>query len=108
MDHTTDTGSEFNEYAIVSDVFHQTGMTASFCKFGFDIVPGIRRKLLDRQAHLPAFFIQCHDLRFMLIAEFEELFRVDWSIGPCDFTYVNQTFYTRHDLKESTIIFDVH
>src|SRR5687768_15703724 len=103
MDHTTDTRSQFHKHTVVGNVLYQTSMTASFREFCFDIIPGIRRKLLDRQAHLPAVLIKGYNLCFMLITKFEKLFGIDWSISPCDLTYVNQAFYSRLNLQECAI-----
>src|SRR5690349_18943790 len=57
VNHTTNSGSEFNKYTVRSNVFHNTFMTASFWEFGFDIRPWILRKLFDRKTHLPVILV---------------------------------------------------
>src|SRR5689334_15821587 len=108
VDHTTDTRSQFYEHTIRSDVFHQTCMTAAFWEFGFDSAPWIFAHLLDRQAHFAIVLIERNDLRFVLITQFEEFFRIDRCVSPGNFTYVNQTFNTWHDFQECAVIFDIH
>ena len=46
MDHTTNTGSQFNKHTIRSNVLYQTFMIAAFREFGFNIVPWIRLKVV--------------------------------------------------------------
>src|SRR6188768_1892981 len=108
MDHTTNAWFQFNEHTIRSDVFYNTLVTALHWVFILDLAPGIRSKLLDRQAHLAALFIKCNYFCFVLVTKFEELFRIDRGICPCDLRYVYQTFNTRKDLKECTVIFDIN
>src|SRR5690349_18497709 len=43
MDHAADPWCQFNKHTVISDVLHQSRMTAAFCEFCFDIVPWIRR-----------------------------------------------------------------
>src|SRR5690349_21421523 len=108
VDHTTNTRSQLNKHTVRSDVFHQAGMTACLREFGFDSAPWIFAHLLDRQAHFAIIFIERYDLGFVLITQFEEFFRIDWCVGPGNFTYVYQTFNTWHDFEECAIIFNVH
>src|SRR4051812_21904854 len=83
-------------------------MTAAFREFIFDSAPRVFTHLFNGKTHLAAVLVECYDLRFMLVVQFKELFRVDRRVRPGDLTYVNQAFDTRKYLKESTIIFNVH
>ncbi len=99
MDHTADAGSQFNEHTVRSDILHETVMTASFGEFGFDGSPGSSLICLMDKLILRLSLSRVTDFRFILIAEFEELFGVDRCVSPCDLTYVNEAFNTRHDLR---------
>src|ERR1700730_4390904 len=83
-------------------------MATSLRKLLIDFTPGIRRKLLDRQAHLPVLFIQRYDLCFVYITQFEEFFCVHWRIGPGNLANVYKSFNTRLYFKECAIIFNIH
>src|SRR5947209_17190322 len=82
-------------------------MTTSFRELLINFTPWIRRKLFDRQTHLPVLFVECYNLRFMNISQLEKFFCVHRCVSPCNFTYVNKTFNTWLNLEECTIIFNV-
>src|ERR1700733_9929607 len=92
MNHTTDAGRKFYKHTIRSDILHETIVLASLRETGFNSTPWIFAQLFDGQAHLTGVFIERYDARLVFISEFEKFLRVDRSMGPCHFTYVNQTF----------------
>ena len=83
-------------------------MTGMFREPGFNCAPWVFSHLFDRKAHFAGFLIKGHHFSFVLVVKFKEFFCIDWRVGPGDFTYVNQTFNTRHDFEEGAIVFDVH
>ncbi len=108
MDHSTDTCSKFNKHTIRSNVLYNTVMTASFRELIFNSIPWIFCQLLDRKTHFPCVFIKRYHSCFVLFTKGKEFFSIDWCVSPSNFTYVNKTFYTRHNLKESTVIFNIY
>ena len=108
MDHTTNTCCQFNKYAVRSNVFNNTGMFASFREFSFNFAPWIFCHLFDRKTHLACVFIKRYNFSFVFIIQFKEFFCIDRSVSPCNFTYVYQTFHTRHNFKESTVVFNIY
>src|SRR6218665_1306441 len=108
VNHTANTGSQFYKHTIRSDVFNYTFVLAAFGEAGFNGAPWVFCQLFDRKTHFAGFFIECYYFGFVFIAQFKELFSIDRSVSPCNFTYVNQTFYTRHNFKECTVVFDIY
>src|ERR1700752_402144 len=107
MDHTTNSRRQFNKHSVRSDVFHQAFVATSLWEFLINLAPWIRRKLLNRQAHLPALFIERYNLCFMNISKLEEFLCVYRCICPGDLTNVNQSFNSRLNFKERTVVFDI-
>src|SRR6185312_4251198 len=107
MDHAADPRRQLHKNSIRRDVLHQPIVPASHREFVLYSIPGVFAQLLDRKAHLTRVLIQRDDLGIVLVAQLEELFRIDRRIGPGDLADVNQAFHSRHDLEECAIIFDI-
>src|SRR5579863_1300504 len=108
MDHTTNARRKFNKHSIWCDILHETIVLASLREPCFNSAPWIFAELFDREAHLTRIFIERYNACLVFITQFEEFFRIDRRIGPGDFAHVNQTFNTRHNFEESTVVFNVH
>src|SRR5207237_1337658 len=102
VDHTAYTCFQLYEYAIRSDVFHNTAVAAVNRELLLDRIPRISSKLLDREAHLALILIQCYYYCLVLFAQLEEFLSIDRLRRPCDLRYVHETFYARHDFEECT------
>src|SRR5579863_3697989 len=107
MDHPADTGGQFHEHAIRSDILDQTVVTAADRKLILDRIPWVFTELLDRKAHLPCILVQRNHFGVVLITQLEEFLRVDRRVRPRDLAYMHQTFYARHDLQECAIVLDI-
>ena len=107
VDHTTDTGRQFNKHAIRRNVLHQTFVLASFGELNLNGAPWIFTKLLNRQTHLAIVFVESDDLGFIFVSEFEKFFGIDWRIWPRDLANVYQTFHAGKNFEESAVVFNV-
>ena len=79
-------------------------MLAAYRILLFDRFPWIRLQLLDTQRHLALFAVQCQDYSLYFVAHLHEVLSRTQVLAPRHFRYVDQTFYTRSDFDECTVV----
>src|SRR5207253_1050705 len=77
-------------------------------EFSFNGIPWILCHLFDAQAHFAAVLIKRYNFSFMLVTELEEFLSIYRSVRPCDLTYVNKAFNTRHYFEECAVVFNIY
>ena len=104
VDQTVNAFFYFYEYTEVSEVANLGNVLAAYRILLFDSFPRISLQLFDTQRHLTLFAIQCQHYSLYFVAYLHEVLSRTQVLAPRHFRYVDQTFYTRSDFDECTVV----
>ena len=104
MHKAIDAFFELNKNSEVGEVANFCGVLRTYRILSLNVLPGIVLELLDAKRHLALVAVEGEDGGFYLVAYFEEVLSRTKVLAPRHFAYVNQTFYSRSDFNESSVV----
>ena len=104
MDQAVDTLLDLDEDTEVGKVAHLGRALRADGILGFDIFPGIGRKLLDAQRHLALLAVERQDDGLDFVADLHELLRRTQVLAPRHLRDVDQPLDARGDLHECAVV----
>ena len=104
MNQAVNTFLNLCKYTEVGEVAYLGGVLAAHRILLLDVLPGIFLQLLDAERHLALLAVESEDDSLYLVTYLHEVLSAAQVLAPRHLAHVDETFYTRSNLDECTIV----